>query len=222
LEKPLFYQDNLKRFERFDVEHIVLPSDLFPGINSERSEETLYRQYQNADWARKKWIQENVKFNTEWVCHSDVDEFMPRPPSEDELKDVDYLACGLVQYMAQINRRTTKVATVYRICRSSLTRDQLPAPKSVRRGGISDRGWHFTHLITEPEEMLRKAQCRPWSYGVEKPEDVPGLEYFASLQGQAVSYIDRTPLGNNKIVSLDELPVWMKENSHLFPVATED
>ena len=32
VKKPLFFRENRKRFERFDLEHVLLPTELFPTI----------------------------------------------------------------------------------------------------------------------------------------------------------------------------------------------
>ena len=72
--KPLFFHDNRSRFERFDLEHAVLPTSLFPTIQG--NPDTQYYQFRKNDWAKRLWMHENFDAKNPWIFHSDVDEIL--------------------------------------------------------------------------------------------------------------------------------------------------
>jgi hypothetical protein len=217
MPKPMFYHENKTRFERFDLEHVVLPTELFPKIQG--PVETQYNQFRDNDWAKRKWMQDNFDPKNDYIWHSDVDEIIrEKPVITDGLM---YGCFRLPQYMAQVNRRVALKVDCWRVVHKSITAAQIGAVKSFkRREVIPGGGWHLTNCPSTPEELILKAQCRPWMFGVERPEDVPGAEYFATHWGEAYNFLGNSPLGENWLVDPSELPEWMAANLDKFPVAT--
>lgn len=211
--KPLYFADSKSRFERFDVEHLALPTDMFPTIQGEDQ----YRQFRKNDWAKRLWMQENFDAKNPWIFHSDVDEILTEKPTG--FDHVDYVCFMLDQYMAQVNRKVAKTQDAYRLARASLTAHQLQNVKRNKRMAIRG-GWHFTNCPSSPEEMRLKAQCRPWYFGANNPDEVPGVEHFAAMTGKPLNFMTGNPLGENRVVGLDELPEWMQKNANLFPLTS--
>jgi len=216
VEKPLYFHENKKRFERFDLETVVLPTDLFPVIQGPI--DTQYRQFRHNDWQKRLWMQDNFDPKNPFIWHSDVDEIIAEQPREFE--ELEYGCFRLPQYMAQVNRRVALRVDCWRIARKDIPASRLGDVKSFKkRGKLPVSGWHLTNCPSSPEEIRLKAQCRPWHFKVEHPDQVPEVDYFKKHWGEAYNYLGNTPLGENWIVSPDELPEWMASNLNKFPVA---
>jgi len=215
--KPLFFHENRKRFEKFDVEHIVQPTELFEIVSGENQ----YKKYRNNDWNRRKWMQANFDAKNPWIFHADVDEILAAPP--EDFEDYTYVGFRLHQFQHHVNRRTEKNEKVWRMTRSNVTVEMLPKVKAHRRKLINFGGWHFTNCPSSPEEARLKAQCRPWHSGVLHPNDIPGIEHYAAMMESSVpmNVVAGSPLGTNWVVPISDLPPWMQNHLEQFPVAVE-
>jgi hypothetical protein len=207
--KALYFEANKERFERFDVEYLQIPGDIFKPAAG-------YRQFRDNDWLKERWMHENFDPKNPWLIYADTDEIITEQPADFE--DVDYVSFVIDERTAQVNRRTRHWPEVYRLHRSDITVEQLVNPRLLRRKCLG-RGWHFMNCPSRPEDMLIKAQCRHWYFNVPRPEDAPGVEHFRSLFGQDVDYITGKKIENSQVVTTRELPRWMQQNLHLFPVA---
>ena len=152
IEKPLFYYENKNRYAGYDLEHIVLPKELFPLIHGEDQ----YRQFRKNDWAKRLWIQENLNPNTPWIFHSDADEILDFSKFEDWghiLDDINlqYICFMLDERIGRIDLHG-KTHAAYRLARKELSLEQLGNPKSVKRIGINSAGWHFHNCRKSAEE----------------------------------------------------------------------
>lgn len=207
--KELIFEANRERFERFDVEYIKMPGEVFKPAAG-------YRQMRDNDWLKRTWMHENFDPKNPWMLYADVDEIIAEEPTDFE--HVDYVGFLLDERMAQVNRRTRYTPEVFRIHRSNLTPAQIQRPKELQRKVIRG-GWHFTNCPSVPEEMIIKAQCRHWYFDKDLPEEVPGVEHFEALFGKDVDYITGKTIENSQVITTRDLPPWMQENLHLFPVA---
>jgi beta-1,4-mannosyl-glycoprotein beta-1,4-N-acetylglucosaminyltransferase len=214
--KPLFFHENRSRFEKFDVETVVIPSDLYPVI--EGPLDTQYRQFRDNDWRKRKWMQANFDAKNPWIFHSDVDEILAAKP--EGFEEYRYVCFKLKQFTPQVNRRVAKTDACWRMVPSDMTVDMIAQPKRHKSLKIAG-GWHFTNCSSSPEEIRLKAQCRPWYSGSLHPDDVPGVEFYADMWGKAMNPIAADNLGENFIVPLSRLPVWMAEHADQFPIAVE-
>lgn len=220
MEKPLFYQDNKSRFERFDLEHVVLPTELFPIIQGHT--DTMYAQFRKNDWAKRQWMQDNFDPKNDYIWHSDVDEILAEKPAFS--KGMEYGYFRLPQYMGQVNRRVRLKVDCWRIVHKDIAAVDMGNVKSFKkREKVSSGGWHFCSCPSSPEEIQLKAQCRPWYFEVEHPDLVPGVEYFEQHWGEAYNFVTfpMKELGQNWIVDPSELPEWMASNLDKFPLAKE-
>lgn len=210
IPKPLFFHENKSRFEKYDVEHHVMPAELFPVIST-------FPQLRETDWIRRCYMQERFDPKNPWVWHSDTDEILRTKPEMPE--DAGYGYFNLKQYSGQVNRRVGESVECYRIVRRELSAQRIRDVKSNKNRVLVSRGWHFNNCLSTPESWRLKAMCRPWYFGVDHPEKVPSVEYFASLMGKNIDAITGKPHANSWIVPATELPVWMQENLSKLPVA---
>lgn len=193
--KPRFFQENRSLFEKYDVEHVILPSDLFPLIQGE----DRYRQFRKNDWAKRLWMQDNFDCKNPWIFHSDVDEILEYGVKSEDLVDVEYICFNLENFTIHVNRMLPERQNAYRLAKSDLSPLLLQKVKRNRRRSIYG-GWHFTNCFSTEEQARLKAKCRPW-----QPE-----EDFTNPE---------TP--ESTVIRVTELPGWMQDNLHLFPVAEE-
>jgi hypothetical protein len=232
LEKPCYFWDNRERFERFNVEYSRLPDEFNERMGGAMS--THMPTFRANENRRRQW-NHNLDIKTPWVLNSDVDEIFDHKRFDDWLpeleKDFQCIAVNLLEYQSQVNCRTgTKNS--YRFYRADVPSTNLTAEwkKKQRRTTLLVKdgqkdciGWHFANCPSTALEMREKAQTRPWKYLVEEPEDVPSVEYFESLMGQQVSFMNMPPhpMRKWKVDPLEILPTWMAENIHLFPTVPE-
>ncbi len=238
LEKPLYFQENLERYSRFEnLTSVMMPEDLYERI--EGPPRGQYHIFRNNDARRRRWCHQNLNLEarTPWVLNSDVDEIMMSHRAHEWLplldQDFQTFAFFIQQYMAQINCRVKPILGVYRLWRAELTMEEYSNVKKLRRQAlfnVPESGkkhprsdptmWHFTNCPSTAREMQEKASCRPWYYNVERPEDTPGVEFFEARMGKQMDFIIHKDhyLGKYKEESLDDLPKWMVENLDKFPV----
>jgi hypothetical protein len=219
IKKPLFYHDNRKRFERFDLEHVVLPTELFPLIHG--PVDTQYNQMRANDWQKRKWMHGNFDPKNPFIWHSDTDEIVAVKPEMPE--GMEYGSFRLHQYMTHVNRRVSLSPTCWRVAHRDIPAKDLGAVKTFKRARSLGGGWHFTNCPSTPEEIRLKAQCRPYLFDAEHPDLVPGVEHFKAHWGEAWNYMASRPFeeGKHWLVEPDELPVWMAANLDKFPVAVK-
>lgn len=210
-QKPLVFADNAKRFERFDVEYLHLPEDLFEP----RGEQNAYRAMRINDWKKRQYVHETFDFKNPWVLHGDVDEIIANEPTDYD--DGDYVAFLLDERSAQVNLRVRHTVHVFRMVRSTLPVSAISRPVKSRSKTFRG-GWHFMNCPSAPEDIVMKAECRYWYFDVDCPQDVPGVEHFAKMFGKPYDYITGGKIDDGQIVTVAELPPWMQQNLDKFPV----
>ena len=228
LPKPLYVSENRDRFERFNVEFAVMPGDLFERIDRSTEQFATFRRN---DDVRRVWNHTQLNIDTTWILNIDVDEILDSSRYDEwlPLLDEDYQAFAfwIDEYMAQVNCRNHKRWSVYRLKRTDLDPTNMFGIKQLKRRAlfqddkdIDTVGWHFTNCQNTAQAMREKAQTRPWYYDVDRPEDLPGLEFFESRLGKQLNFIleEESPIPKWFKEPLSSLPKWMVENIHKFPV----
>lgn len=213
--KPLYFRENKSRFDRFDVESICLPPELVKPVTPKDP----YREFRDNDWRKRFFIQENFNAKNKWILHGDVDEIIAQKPCDYD--DVDYVSFLLDDRKAQINLRVRHTAHVWRMVKASLPSNLLARPKGAKAKSLRG-GWHFTNCPSSPDEILPKAQCRFWYFGVDRPEDIPDVNHFKKMFGKPYDYITGKLLTNSQIIPTSELPPYMQNNLEKFPVNYDD
>lgn len=213
--KPLYFQDNKSRFERFDVESIQLPLELIKPVTPKDP----YREFRDNDWRKRLYIQDNFNAKNKWILHGDVDEIIVKKP--ENYDDVDYVSFLLDDRKAQVNLRVRHTSHVFRMVKSDMPSSLIAKPVK-RRSKAFRGGWHFTNCPSSPEEIIPKAQCRFWYFDVSSPKDIPDVNHFTKMFGKSYDYITGEFIDTAQIVPICELPPWMQKNLDKFPVNYEE
>lgn len=220
--KPLLFEENKERFNKYNVEHIILPDSTYP------IETKTFLEFKHQDPNGKNIIHPYASFNADWVFHNDTDEIL-EPVCwtlgaaklrvlTDEVKCVHH---HLDQRSPFVNLTFGKFH-VHRIYRSG---DKISAPKQVKRSPLVDRdyaGWHFTNCFSTPEEIYWKIKCRNWlitEQNMEFCKEIYKEVYVAknildSKEFDDVRFMFPTDTGSPKYT---DLPKFMEANREMFP-----
>ncbi len=226
-EKPLYVRDSFSRFDRFDVELVEFPGHF--NTKMKPDVETHYQTFRANDAARREWNHTQHNINTTWLLNIDADEILDQKHFDEWLPalldgDSQTACVTMKQYMHQVDCKTSN-RQAWRFWRSDLSREQIRAAahKQLKRCRLncddgSPIGWHFTNCAASAKEIWEKAKTRPWLFDVDRPEDVPGIEYFESLMGKQVHFLRYPAVPIEWRQELPEmLPVWMAANLDKFP-----
>lgn len=201
--KPLFFPEIQPEFP--EVRFVEIPCSLYSGISGPT--ETQYKQFRDNDWRKRLWAHEKFSSHSRYIFHSDVDEILDYSMADAWLKELgakQYYCFALKQYMGRANLLTPKTQDAYRLAATSLNETQLQTPKLCSRQLFwpdSTVGWHFTNIPCSAEEMRLKAQCRPWCFKVEHPDQVPGIDFFEeAIKDPYRNYMTNQPLTAARIV----------------------
>lgn len=226
LPKPMFFQENKERFRKYDVEHEIIPAELFPRASD-------FRGFRIQDHVKNDYMHPRVQKGTDWIMHTDTDEILNPvhfPEVKETLRNNDwhYAQHSLAQYCTYMNMRMGGV-DVYRWVRSDVPYKAYV--KNTPRGkvGTGKIGWHFHNVFSSPAELYWKAKNREWwvpSLTMQQAELVMGkLGSIHTLTDKDVPYMDKIQgfflhdnVAPEDVVPLTELPQFMQDNQHLFPV----
>ncbi len=144
--KPIFYNDNKERFEKWNdkIIHIIvndMPSGGGPWLKENFQRNALIRGLVNAK-------------DDDWILLSDLDE-IPRP---EEINANTVFVQNLYGYY--INVRSSSLYTTGTVCVTKKELDNYLVLQQLRanRGKycvVEDGGWHFSYLGT-PEDIVYK------------------------------------------------------------------
>jgi len=193
-KKPMYVKDNWSRFEKYDVEHAEIPSDLFGKVtqSSEEAgvlEDIIEWRFQGQDKYKKEYMHPRVLKNADWIFHGDVDEIIREDAWPIIKKDLganmgwNHASMNLYNSIGYVNVSALKKTQPYRWCRAangfSVANPKFPIrqPRGIIGTGVV--GWHFFSCYSRPEEFYWKMLNRPWTWGT-YGDDIPTLEEAVS------------------------------------------
>lgn len=219
MDKPLYFQDNLERFEKYPVEHLVFPSEFFTPIPES------YPEAENKKWfdarrmnreKQQQFIFSRHKRQADYVINADADEIWSRD-CYDQIYDLmkeDYC------YIAPHLRRFLYFADA---CGGKedhwrITRSDQPThvrQKGTKRDGTKgDVGWHFSAVFKDPWGLWMKGVGLAQSIGRHGWKDVESPEKLEEIFSTgAIPFLAGQNLSTRKVVmpvdDLSWMPPWM-------------
>lgn len=228
--KPLLFEENKARFDKYNVEHIILPDETYP------IETKTFLEFKHQDPNGKNIIHPYASFDADWVFHNDTDEIIGtiewnigKVRMNTFTEEVQCVHHHLDQRSPYVNALYGKFH-VHRIFRAGA---KIPAPKSVKRmeliedGDQRMAGWHFTNCFSNPEEIYWKIKTRNWLVKEQSMEFCK--EIFEAFHREKLGYSDfddvrfMFPLGQKEGWCSNwegsNLPKFIKQNRSMFPVS---
>ena len=158
MPKPLYFHENRKRFEKYDVQHEVIPKGMLveiPGNYPDTEHKKWFDERRNNRERQQRHIFEKFKGGFDYICNTDTDEIWAEQKwwriQELMEQDMCYIA-PMVRIFFYFADAIAKRQDFWRITKT----DQ---PTHVRQRGTKrsstgmDVGWHFT-------------TCHPTGFGI--------------------------------------------------------
>jgi beta-1,4-mannosyl-glycoprotein beta-1,4-N-acetylglucosaminyltransferase len=223
--KRMYFEENKKRFSRFNVEHLVTPPDVFTAIPSVYPPEEATHWYRERRKNRNKNRQYHWDFirkSADYAYMNDVDEFVSGlhwPIVQETLDECPlYVSVRTRRFNNWINCLGSS-QTQWRITRCD--QESFEVRKGTFRKEIrQEAGWHFTNCFSTADQWLK-------NLGICNHMNVPASEIPTKEEIQVRLAGLRDPFhggclqrGIQEIMPKDDLswlPVWMQVNRHLFP-----
>lgn len=244
--KPLFFQENKKRYEKYDVEHVVIPPLNTPVVSDKEQE--WGTQFRIRDSAKRLYMHPIASKGADWVFHNDTDEIVKPeawPLIQESLSSPEkknWVAGQLYPTLlfCHVNVvgkwREKWNWRWYRAGAGDHIKNEL---KGKPRGPIitTSGAWHLHNCYSSPEDLYWAAWNRlEWWDG---PKNVPDMDFWRlihSSRGQVYKIKEtsrRMEIVNGllifddpariakesiAIITLDKLPKYVQDNIHKFPV----
>lgn len=225
IPKPLFFQENKERFQKYGVEHEIIPPELFPRAPA-------WKVFRVQDHVKNEYMHPRINKGADWVLHSDTDEIL-NPTHFPEIINTlsnsnwHYALHKLTQYCTYVNMRMGTV-DVYRWVKAEIPYKAYV--KNTPRGKVcADRaGWHFHNVFSSPVELYWKAKNREFwipSFTMEQAELIMSkLGEIHTLTNNDIPDIDKIQerFLHDKVALEDlapatEMPEFVQNNLNLFP-----
>jgi len=158
MSKPLYFQENKKRFEKYGVESEVIPKSLFvpiPGNYSEAEHKKWFDERRNNRERQQRYIFEKYKVGFDYICNTDTDEIWAEqkwPVIHDLMEqDMCYIS-PMVRIFFYFADAVAKRQDFWRITNSKMS-THVRQRGTKRSATNTDVGWHFT-------------TCHPTGFGI--------------------------------------------------------
>lgn len=225
MSKPLYFQENKKRFEKFNVIHEIVPKELFILIPGKYPEEERKKWFDARRVNRERQIAylfHKYKTDHDYVCTADVDEIWAQQRWYVVLgmMEQDYLYIApKVKVFFHFLDAPARTQDHWRIAHAS-----MPGPvrqKGIKRGATPQEvGWHFTTCFKDPKDIWMKGVGIAQSIGYLGWENTPSAEVCADkLKEGLLPFIDEqiNPYRVMPKNDLSWLPSYMQRNPSKFP-----
>lgn len=149
MPKPLYFQENKKRFDKYDVYHEVLPDSMFtaiPGNYPEEDQKKWFDERRNNRERQQRHIFEKYKVGFDYMCNTDTDEIWSSHKwwriQELMEQDMCYIS-PMVRIFFYFADAIAKRQDFWRITNSKM--DTHVRQRGTKRDSTKiDVGWHFT------------------------------------------------------------------------------
>lgn len=226
MDKPLYFEQNKKRFARFNVEHDVFDSDRFeaiPEIYPDEERKRWFDARRNNREKQQQYLFAKYRQEADYVCNTDVDEIWSRNHYGrvySMMRDENCYIAPKVRRFMYFADAIGRSQDYWRITKA--TQDTHVRQKGTKRDSTGiEVGWHFSSVHNTAWGVWMKGVGLAQSIGkqgwkeVESPEELDkGFERgdLPFLQGQNLKALKSVM----PIHDLSWMPPWMAENEGLW------
>jgi len=226
MPKKLYFDENKKRFTRFNVEHEIVPTDVFKPVPQS------YPEAERKHWfdVRRNNREANVsrafrryKKGCDYIISADADEIWSRDHwyliQECMDKDWCYIAPLVRRFLLYINCPAS-ISDHWRITRSDM-RSHVRKRGTPRGQTREEVGWHFSSCYKDVHDLWMKGVGICQSAGYLGVDNLPSLEEIQRrLDKQYFPFMNKPFTPKRYQTTGDDvswLPKFMQENLDLFP-----
>lgn len=223
--KPLYFEKNKERFKRFNVEHEVIPKDMFVPIPASYGEEEgrkWFNARRNNRETQQRYIFSKYKVDSDYICNTDTDEVWSRDSwfiIKQLMKDKEYcyiapLLCRLMFFMDYHAGNEDH----WRIARSDM--ETHVRQKGFKRIRTPELGWHFNSIYKDPSDLWMKAVGLAQSLGYYGWAKVPSPEELSTTLNNGILPFLYITIKPKKVMNKEDLswaPLFIRNNPDKFP-----
>jgi hypothetical protein len=221
MPKPLYFQENKKRFEKYGVFHEVMPADLhvsIPGDYPPEEHKKWYDERRNNRERQQAYIFGKYKVGFDYLCNTDTDEIWSHTKwgrvQELMEQDMCYISpqVRIFYYFADA---VAKKQDFWRITNSKMNTHVRQRGTKRSSTGI-DIGWHFTTCHTSGFGLWMKGVGLAQSIGITGWKNVPSPEECERLiQSGVLPFVNQPITALKRVMPIDDiswLSPWLQEN----------
>ena len=214
MPKPLYFQENRKRFEKYDVHHEVTPKSMFapiPGNYPIEEHKKWFDERRNNRERQQKHIFEKYKAGFDYMCNTDTDEIW----SSDKFWRIDELMEQDMCYISPMVRiffyfadAVAKQQDFWRITNAKM--DTHVRQRGTKRSSTGmDVGWHFTSCHPTGFGLWMKGVGLAQSIGLLGWQNVPSPEECEQMiQNGTLPFVNQQLNIKKSVMPLDDL-TWL-------------
>ena len=223
MPKPLYFQENKKRFEKYNVFHEVTPTEMFspiPGRYPAEEGKKWFDERRNNRERQQKHIFEKYKVGFDYICNTDTDEIWSSSKFGriEELMEQDMCYISpMVRIFFYFADAVAKRQDFWRITNSKMN-THVRQRHTKRSSTGMDVGWHFTTNHTDGFGLWMKGVGLAQSIGCPGWETVPSPEECERMMEEGkLPFVNQTISTLRKVMPLDDLtwlPPYFQANPH--------
>lgn len=215
MPKPLYFQENKKRFEKYNVYHEVVPKDMFvhiPGSYAPSEHKKWFDERRNNRERQQRHIYSKYRPGFHYLCNTDTDEIWSADkwPVIRSLMEQDMCYISpMVRIFFYFADAQGKRQDFWRITNTKM--DTHVRQKNTKRSSTNeDVGWHFTSchpngfgLWMKGVGLAQSIQYNGWQ-AVPSPD-----ECEAMIQSGTLPFVNQL-INTKKVMPIDDL-TWLPE-----------
>ena len=210
MPKPLYFWENRKRFEKYDVQHEVTPVSMFapiPGNYPASEHKRWFDERRNNRERQQRHIFEKYKIGFDYLCNTDTDEIWAAhkwPIIHDLMEqDMCYIS-PMVRIFFYFADAQAKRQDFWRITNTKMS-THVRQRGTKRSSTNEDVGWHFTSCHPTGFGLWMKGVGLAQSVQYHGWQNVPNSEECENLIQSGILPFVNQPVNPKKVMPLDDL-----------------
>lgn len=223
MPKPLYFQENKKRFEKYNVQHEVIPKSMFapiPGNYPATEHKKWFDERRNNRERQQRYIFEKYKQGFDYMANTDVDEIWSSGSywriKELMEQDMCYIV-PRVRIFFYFADAIAKKQDFWRITNSKMSTHVRQ--RGTKRGGTNTEiGWHFTTCHPTGFGIWMKGVGLAQSIQYNGWQNVPSPEECEAMMVSGTMPFINQPINPHKVMPKDDLtwlPPYIQQNPNI-------
>jgi hypothetical protein len=220
MSKPLYFQENKKRFEKYAVQHEVIPTSLFipiPGSYPPEHHKKWFNARRDNRERQQTFIFNKYKKGFDYICNTDADEIWAECRwwrIKELMQQNNCYISPKVRVFFYFADAMAKKQDYWRITSTKMNTHVRQRETKRSSTGI-EVGWHFTACFPNGFGLWLKGVGLAQSIGYNGWEQVPGPEECERIiQSGLIPFLNQE-IKPYKVISntdLSWMPTWLREH----------